>query len=182
MKNLSKKWRLRTLLRPAPKPNRSSAKLSWKPVHKMSTSVNKFSTFRECFVIRSLLVKILYNTCKAKRGRRPRVRSTPIDNTYVQVNNECSLLCYRSSKSCPTWRLPVSIADPASMPIFVFPNIEPEHSVLHKTFLKVSRVVCYSFIPYLNSLKYFSEIKTCKKKINGRKLNISFASCIKKAK
>ena len=61
LKNLSKKWRLRTLLRPAPKPNLSSAKLSWKPVHKMSTSVNKFSTFRECFVIRSLLVKILYN-------------------------------------------------------------------------------------------------------------------------
>ena len=40
---------------------------------------------------------------------------------------------------------------PASMPIFAFPNIEPEHSVLHKTFLKASRVVCYSFISYLNS-------------------------------
>ena len=90
---------------------------------------------------------LFFNTCKAKRGQRPRVRSTPIDNTYVQVNNECSLLCYRSSKSCPTWRLPVSIADPASMPIFAFPNIEPEHSVLHKTFLKASRVVViHSFL------------------------------------
>ena len=34
----------------------------------------------------------IFDTCKAKRGRRPRVRSTPIDNTYVQVNNDCSLL------------------------------------------------------------------------------------------
>ena len=41
----------------------------------------------------SQLLYVIYNTCKAKRDRRPRVRSTPIDNTYVQVNNECSLLC-----------------------------------------------------------------------------------------
>ena len=98
-----------------------------------------------------LVIQLQVDTCKAKRGRRPRVRSTPIDNTYVQVKNECSLLCYRCSKSCPRWRLPVSLADPASMLIFVFPKLEPEHSVLHKNFLKASRVPCYSFISYLNS-------------------------------
>ena len=36
-------------------------KIKLETIHKMSTSENKFSTFRECFVIRSLLVKILYN-------------------------------------------------------------------------------------------------------------------------
>ena len=51
----------------------SSVKLSRKPVHKMSTSISKFSMFRECFVIRSLLVKVLYNifltTTNATRGQ-----------------------------------------------------------------------------------------------------------------
>ena len=40
----------------------------------------------EFWVHKSFWISIDH-TCKAKRGRRPRVRSTPIDNTYVQVNN-----------------------------------------------------------------------------------------------
>ena len=61
LKTLSKNGAPKTLLTRHQSRIMSPAILNRKPVHKISTSVSKFPMFRECFVIRSFLVKILYN-------------------------------------------------------------------------------------------------------------------------
>ena len=61
LKNWSIKWRFRTLLPPESKQTFVIHIIKPETSSQMSTSVNTFSMFRECFVIHSFLVKILYN-------------------------------------------------------------------------------------------------------------------------
>ena len=82
--------------------------------------------------------------CKAKQGRRPRVRSMPIDNTYVQVylaNDLQKVVQHGASQTSV-------ILIPSLDAIFVFPKLEPEHRVLcTKKFSKLREwFVIHSFL------------------------------------
>ena len=86
-------------------------------------------------------------TCKAKRGRRPRVRSTPIDNTCnVQTN-----LTKANELENPVQKMaPPNFTSPRTKAEFVIGKIKLETSSqnvnIRKQVLNVSRVFCNSFI------------------------------------
>ena len=104
--------------------------------------------FHFCY---SLLFFIFESHISIMRAKlRPSVQSTPIDNTYVQVKNVLFtwLMIFKKLSNMaplrPQWY-------PATMPIFSFPNLSRNTAILHEKILKASRVVCNSFISYLNS-------------------------------
>ena len=87
-------------------------------------------------------VSINYNTtqlstCKAKRGQRPRVRSTPIDNTYVQVNNFLFTWLTNHLQKVVQHGAAQPQLNPVSMPIFVFSHRSRDTNSSRKNFPKL---------------------------------------------
>ena len=84
----------------------SFAKLSRKQVYKMTTSVNKFSMFQECFAICSFLVKFLYiifltttnanewkakcnGTVHQKREKNIKIKSNRTHSVQPLISSRC---------------------------------------------------------------------------------------------
>ena len=126
-------------------------------------------------------VQYTHNTCKAKRGRRPRVRNTPIDNTYVQVNNFLFTWPTNDLQKVVQHGAAQPQLNPVSMPIFVLSHKSRDTNSSRKNFPKLREwfLIHLFRIQILKNI-FLNSLHAIRKKMD--KSWTSFATCIKKAK